>query len=155
MVTRYATVWECVHGGWYQLSHSYLGQSVSERQRIVNEIYSLISRRTDYVCNFLESSGTSLEKDTKVVYRHYATLYFIFWVDGSESELGILDLIQVLVETLDRSFENVCELDLIFNSDKVHYIIDEMVMGGMVLETSMSEICRTVGEMNKLEQAKK
>jgi AP-3 complex subunit sigma len=103
----------------------------------------------------LESSGTSLEKDTKVVYRHYATLYFIFWVDGSESELGILDLIQVLVETLDRSFENVCELDLIFNSDKVHYIIDEMVMGGMVLETSMSEICRTVGEMNKLEQAKK
>jgi AP-3 complex subunit sigma len=132
-----------------------LGQSVSERQRIVNEIYSLISRRTDYVCNFLESSGTSLEKDTKVVYRHYATLYFIFWVDGSESELGILDLIQVLVETLDRSFENVCELDLIFNSDKVHYIIDEMVMGGMVLETSMSEICRTVGEMNKLEQAKK
>ena len=29
------------------------------------------------------------------------------------------DLIQVFVETLDRCFENVCELDLIFHADKV------------------------------------
>ena len=33
--------------------------------------------------------------DVKIVYRHYATLYFVFCVDSSESELGILDLIQV------------------------------------------------------------
>lgn len=31
----------------------------------------------------------------RVVYRNYATLYFVFVVDGAESELGILDLIQV------------------------------------------------------------
>ncbi|KRX96656.1 AP-3 complex subunit sigma-2 [Trichinella pseudospiralis] len=56
----------------------------------------------------------------KLIYRHYATLYFVFCVDSSESELGILDLIQqVFVETLDRCFENVCELDLIFHADKV------------------------------------
>ena len=40
----------------------------------------------------------------------------------------MLDLIQVLVEVLDKCFENVCELDLIFNPDKVsltliHFII--------------------------------
>ena len=34
-------------------------------------------------------------RDTRVIYRHYATLYFVFVVDESESELGILDLIQV------------------------------------------------------------
>lgn len=34
-------------------------------------------------------------KDTRVIYRHYATLYFVFVVDECESELGILDLIQV------------------------------------------------------------
>lgn len=33
--------------------------------------------------------------DFKIIYRHYATLYFVFCVDSSESELGILDLIQV------------------------------------------------------------
>ncbi|XP_015768746.1 PREDICTED: AP-3 complex subunit sigma-2-like [Acropora digitifera] len=57
--------------------------------------------------------------DFKIIYRHYATLYFVFCVDSSESELGILDLIQVFVETLDKCFENVCELDLIFHMDKV------------------------------------
>ena len=31
----------------------------------------------------------------RVIYRHYATLYFVFCVDEAESELGILDLIQV------------------------------------------------------------
>jgi AP-3 complex subunit sigma len=44
---------------------------------------------------------------------------FVFVIDEAESELAVLDLIQVLVEVLDKSFENVCELDLIFNPDKV------------------------------------
>ena len=30
-----------------------------------------------------------------------------------------LSLLQVFVETLDKCFENVCELDLIFHMDKV------------------------------------
>merc|ERR1712080_474247 len=64
----------------------------------------------------------------------------IFLVDESESELGILDLIQVFVESLDKRFENVCELDIIFHYDQVHYILDEIVMGGMVLETNLRDI---------------
>ena len=90
--------------------------------------------------------------DYKLIYRHYATLYFVFCVDSSESELGILDLIQVFVETLDKCFENVCELDLIFHVDKVHYILNELVMGGMVLETNMTEILTRIEDQNKLEK---
>ncbi|XP_069102210.1 AP-3 complex subunit sigma-2-like [Argopecten irradians] len=93
--------------------------------------------------------------DYKLIYRHYATLYFVFCVDSSESELGILDLIQVFVETLDKCFENVCELDLIFHVDKVHYILAELVMGGMVLETNMTEIITRIEEQNKLEKSEK
>jgi AP-3 complex subunit sigma len=55
------------------------------------------------VCNFLEGSKLLGGKDTRVIYRHYATLYFVFVVDESESELGILDLIQV-------SRASLCEL---------------------------------------------
>ena len=90
--------------------------------------------------------------DYKLIYRHYATLYFVFCVDSSESELGILDLIQVFVESLDKCFKNVCELDLIFHMDKVHYILNELVMGRMVLETNMTEIMTRVEEQNKLEK---
>jgi AP-3 complex subunit sigma len=82
------------------------------------------------MCNFLEG-GKQWGPDTKIIYRQYATLYFVFWVDSSESELGILDLIHVFVEALDNCFESVCELDIIFNMDKVHYILQEIVMGGM------------------------
>ena len=35
------------------------------------------------------------DDELRVIYRHYATLYFVLVVDQSESELGILDLIQV------------------------------------------------------------
>jgi len=59
----------------------------------------------------------------------------------------------VFVETLDKCFENVCELDVIFHSDKVHHILDEIVMGGMVLETSTHEVLASVQEMNKLEES--
>ena len=90
--------------------------------------------------------------DCQLIYRHYATLYFIFAADTSESELGILDLIQVFVETLDKCFEAVCELDLIFNSEKVHYVLDEVIMGGMVLETNIGSILQGVREMDTLEQ---
>lgn len=118
--------------------------------------------------------------ECKVVYRHYATLYFIFIVDQQESDLGILDLIQVLatafnachsalrpfpfapvrtsssrrgqvfVEALDKCFENVCELDIIFHSDKVNFVLDEICAAGMVLETNVVQILQAVHEQNKL-----
>ena len=60
---------------------------------------------------------------------------------------------QVFVETLDRCFENVCELDLIFHVDRVQNILQETCMGGMVLETNMSEILTHVEAQNKLEKS--
>ncbi|CAF0935226.1 unnamed protein product [Didymodactylos carnosus] len=122
------------------------------QQQIVRETYHLVSKRDDNVCNFLEGGTLIGGNDYKLIYRHYATLYFIFCVDSSESELGILDLIQVFVETLDKCFENVCELDLIFHVDKVHYILQEICLGGMVLETNMNEIVSRIEEQTKLEK---
>ena len=60
--------------------------------------------------------------------------------------------LQVFVEILDRCFENVCELDPIFHIDKVHNILQEVCMGGMVLETNMTEILMHVEDQNKLEK---
>lgn len=63
-----------------------------------------------------------------------------------------MDLIQVFVETLDKCFENVCELDLIFHADEVHHILNELVMGGMVLQTNMSEILMRIDEQSRLQK---
>lgn len=104
-------------------------QNEDIQQQIIKETFQLVSKRDDNVCNFLEGGSLIGGSDYKLIYRHYATLYFVFCVDSSESELGILDLIQVFVETLDKCFENVCELDLIFHADSVHHILAELVMG--------------------------
>ncbi|KAA3679349.1 hypothetical protein P879_11220 [Paragonimus westermani] len=123
-----------------------------QQQQILRETFQLVSRRDDDVCNFLEGGTLVGGQDYRLIYRHYATLYFVFCVDSSESELGILDLIQVFVEALDKCFENVCELDLIFHVDKVHYILNEVVLGGMVLETHINEITMRYEEQAKIEK---
>ncbi|VDL59239.1 unnamed protein product [Hymenolepis diminuta] len=123
------------------------------QQKLLREVFSLVSKRDENVCNFLEiGSNFFSEQDCRIIYRHYATLYFVFCVDATESELGILDLIQVFVESLDKSFESVCELDLIFHSDKVHFLLNELIIGGVVLETHISEIIRHNEEQNKQEK---
>uniref|UniRef100_A0A3Q2HPU4 Adaptor related protein complex 3 subunit sigma 1 n=1 Tax=Equus caballus TaxID=9796 RepID=A0A3Q2HPU4_HORSE len=136
-----------------RLSKFYQPYSEDTQQQIIRETFHLVSKRDENVCNFLEGGLLIGGSDNKLIYRHYATLYFVFCVDSSESELGILDLIQVFVETLDKCFENVCELDLIFHVDKVHNILAEMVMGGMVLETNMNEIVTQIDAQNKLEKS--
>lgn len=162
-----------------RLTKFYTQLPASRQQALIKEIFRLVSKRPDGVCNFLDateltallppstdavrfsssftspssaSSARQSEKEVyapnsrnsqdqlRVIYRHYATLYFVFVVDQSESELGILDLIQVFVESLDRCFENVCELDLIFHFDQVHAILNEVIQGGLVVETNINEI---------------
>ena len=59
-------------------------------------------------CSFLE------HRQYKVIYRRYASLYFIIGldVDSDINELALLEFIHNMVETLDKYFENVCELDV-------------------------------------------
>uniref|UniRef100_A0A453IKE6 AP complex mu/sigma subunit domain-containing protein n=1 Tax=Aegilops tauschii subsp. strangulata TaxID=200361 RepID=A0A453IKE6_AEGTS len=89
---------------------------------------------------------------TRLVYKHLATLYFIFVFDSSENELAMLDLVQVFVETLNRCFKNVCELDIVFNFNKLHTVLDEMILGGQVIETSSEQIMKSVEEIARLEK---
>jgi hypothetical protein len=47
---------------------------------------------------------------------------------------------QVFVESLDKCFKNVCELDLIFNYDKLDLLLNQIILGGIVLDTSVDSI---------------
>lgn len=140
--------------GKIRLLQFYESIAVKDQQELVQKVFRVITRRSDDVCNFVDGFRDWPTPDTRIVYRRYATLCFVFVVDSSESQLAMLDLIQVFVETLDRCFENVCELDLIFHSDKVQHALIEVIVGGMVVETNRDEIFRAVVEMNKLAQAK-
>ena len=52
---------------------------------------------------------------------------------GIQNEMAYLEFIHNLVETMDKYFENVCELDIMYNIEKAHYILDEMIMNGHIV----------------------
>jgi AP-3 complex subunit sigma len=116
------------------------------QQKLLRESYQLVSKRDYDACNFIEYN------DYKLVYRHYATLYFVVMIDSTESEYDIYEVIHLFVQCLDQSFENVCELDLIFHSDKVNNILNEFFMGGFIVERSLDSVLNDVRTQVRLER---
>ncbi|CAK9149609.1 unnamed protein product [Ilex paraguariensis] len=127
-------------------------QPVEKQQELIRTIYGVLCSRAENLSNFIQADSI-FGPDARLVYKTYATLYFVFIFDSSENELAMLDLVQVFVEILDKCFSNVCELDIVFNFNKVHTILDEIILGGQVLETSSSEVVKAVEEISKLDRA--
>lgn len=44
----------------------------------------------------------------------------------------------------------MCELDIIFNCHKAYYILDEILLGGRLLETSKREVLRVIAAQDDL-----
>jgi len=105
--------------GQTRLANYYEWLTIDERNALEAEIIRKCLSRTESQCSFMEYRGM------KIIYRRYASLFFICGVDSAdeENELGVLEFIHALVETLDKYFENVCELDIMFNLEKAHFIL--------------------------------
>ena len=117
---------------------------LEERRQIEGEIVRKCLTRSEMQCSFLEHRGL------KVIYRRYASLYFVVGVDDQENELAIYEFIHCVVETLDRHFGNVCELDIIFNFHKAYYILDELFIGGNLQETSKKEVLKVCAQQDDM-----
>jgi len=136
--------------GKARLLKFYRDMAQAQQQKVVHELFATLTARSETASSLIEAAHWFDVPGARVIYRQYATLYFCMVIDSSESELGILDLIQVLVEAMDRHFKNVCELDIIFNWEKVHWLVDEMIVGGLVVETSPAQILEVVEAQSKL-----
>lgn len=112
----------------------------------VREVSAMVLARSAKQCNIVDW------RDLKLVYKRYASLYFIFAVDKSDNELLALEGIHHFVELMDKYFGNVCELDIIFNFHKAHYLLDEIVVGGYVSETSKRQVLRILAAQDQLMQ---
>ena len=72
-------------------------------------------------------------------------------MDIADNELSYLETIHLFVELLDSYFSNVCELDIVFNFNRVYSILDEYILAGEIEETSKKEILDRVKVLEKLE----
>ncbi|KAJ3570204.1 hypothetical protein NP233_g4566 [Leucocoprinus birnbaumii] len=136
------------------------------KAKIVKDVTQLVLARRTRMCNFLEY------KDTKVVYRRYASLFFVCGISQGDNELVTLEIIHRYVEVLDRYFGNVCELDLIFNFQKAYavginsalgvhlriddrlivQILDELIIAGELQESSKKSVLRVVTQSDSVEE---
>lgn len=151
-----------------------------ERTALESEIIRKCLSRSELQCSFVEYRGF------KVIYRRYASLFFIVGtkadidvrkhlallnsktnksastrgdtgvVSGGgddsgnyENELGLLEFIHTLVETMDRWAGSICELDIMYQLEQVHFLLDEMVMNGYIVETNKSNILRPIDLMDR------
>jgi AP-4 complex subunit sigma-1 len=130
--------------GQTRLAQYYNYMTISERATLEGELVRKCLSRTENQCSFLE------HHQYKVIYRRYASLYFIIGLEEEDvNELAYLEFIHNLVETLDKYFENVCELDIMFNIEKAHFVLDEMVMNGSIYETNKATILSQIYALDK------
>lgn len=117
----------------------------AEKVRIEAEVHRLVTARDKKYTNFIEYNNY------KLIYRRYAGLFFTIAVDLPDNELLYLETIHLFVELLDSYFSNVCELDIVFNFNKVYALLDEYMLAGEIEETSKREILDRVKLLEKME----
>lgn len=117
----------------------------NDKAKMEADINRVITMREKDCTNFVEY------QNVKLIYRRYAGLYFVFGCDVNENELILMETIHIFVELLDQYFSNVCELDIVFQFNKVYAILDEFILAGEVQETSKRVILERMKDLEKLE----
>ncbi|KAK4230257.1 Maf1 regulator-domain-containing protein [Podospora fimiseda] len=131
--------------GKVRLAKWFTTLSPKDKAKIVKDVSQLVLARRTRMCNFLEY------KDTKIVYRRYASLFFIAGCSSEDNELITLEIIHRYVEQMDKYYGNVCELDIIFSFTKAYYILDELLLAGELQESSKKNVLRCISQQDALE----
>lgn len=132
--------------GQTRLSQYYDHLTLIEKSQLESKIIRTCLQRSDTKTSFIRHEPYTC------VYRRYASLFFIIGCSKDESELSILELIHCLVETLDKYFENVCELDIMFNLERAHLILDEIIMCKQIVECNKKHILRPIRMLDSTQQ---
>ncbi|XP_051001799.1 AP-4 complex subunit sigma-1 [Acomys russatus] len=133
--------------GQPRLSRYYERMELSQRTLLEAEVIRGCLSRSSEQCSFIEY------KDFKLIYRQYAALFVVVGVNDTENEMAVYEFIQNFVEVLDEYFSRVSELDIMFNLDKVHIILDEMVLNGCIVETNRTRILAPLLILDKMSES--
>jgi len=132
--------------GKLRLQKWYVAHPDKLKKKITRELITTILARKPKMSSFLEW------KDLKIVYKRYASLYFCCAIEQRDNELLTLEIIHRYVELLDKYFGSVCELDIIFNFEKAYFILDELLLGGEIQETSKKNVLKAIAAQDLLQE---
>ncbi|VWU52775.1 AP-4 complex subunit sigma, putative [Hepatocystis sp. ex Piliocolobus tephrosceles] len=130
--------------GQTRLSQYYNDLTIEEKTILEGELIRKCLSRVDYQCSFLQF------REYKIIYRRYASLYLIVGVINQDvNEFAILEMIHNIIEILDKYYENVCELDIMFNIDRTHFIINEIICNGEIVDMNKTNVLKPILLMDK------
>ena len=130
--------------GQTRLAQYFFDITLQERTTLEGELVRKCLSRATNKSSFLE------HQKWKIVYRKYASLYFIVGTDmEDDSEQAYYSFIHNVVETFDKYFESVCEQDIMFNIEKAHYILEEMIQNGNIIENNKNIILSPLYALEK------
>ncbi|MCJ8737081.1 hypothetical protein PDJAM_G00019770 [Pangasius djambal] len=127
--------------GQTRLSKHYEHVDIGKRAALEVDVVNACLFRKKDECSFVEY------KDYKLVYRQYAALFIVVGITDNENELSIYELIHNFIEVLDKYFSRV---QIMFNLDKVHIILDEMILNGHIVETNKNRILAPLLALDKM-----
>lgn len=133
--------------GQTRLSKYYEQVELGKRAALEADVVRGCLARRKEECSFVEY------KDYKLVYRQYAALFIVVGITENENELSIYELVHNFVEVLDKYFSRVSELDIMFNLDKVHIMLDEMILNGHIVETNKNRILAPLLALDKMAES--
>uniref|UniRef100_A0A6G1SPG0 AP complex subunit sigma n=1 Tax=Aceria tosichella TaxID=561515 RepID=A0A6G1SPG0_9ACAR len=132
--------------GKVRLQKWFMAYPDKQKKKIIRELVSIVLARKPKLCSFLEY------KDLKIVYKRYASLYFLAAIESDDNQLLTLEIIHRYVEVLDKYFGSVCELDIIFNFEKAYFILDELILGGEIQETGKKKVHEMIQAQDMLQE---
>eukprot|EP01125_Pyxidicula_operculata_P018597 TRINITY_DN6616_c0_g1_i1.p1 TRINITY_DN6616_c0_g1~~TRINITY_DN6616_c0_g1_i1.p1 ORF type:complete len:156 (+),score=19.10 TRINITY_DN6616_c0_g1_i1:284-751(+) len=128
--------------GKVRLSKWYSAYSQKERVKTIKDIELNVVRRSPDHSNFMQW------KDKMLVYRKYASLYFVMAIDEDDNELLTLEIIHRFCHSLEVVYgKDVCELDIVYHFENIYAILDEYILAGELIETSADEIHRQIQQL--------
>lgn len=122
----------------------------SKEDLLIKELYGKAVERRKNSSGFLIEK-TVLKDNYTIVCRHCYGLFFIAITDEYENELALLDFIHIFAQILDKMFAGVGELDILYNPEKINYILDELIVDGNVVQTSLKEAVDALHTQAKME----
>ncbi|KAI9295672.1 snare-like protein [Neoconidiobolus thromboides FSU 785] len=121
-------------------------KKAEEYNQFKDTLFDILSNREEYEGPIFEFHNT----ENMIVYKKFASLYFMAYINPKENEFEVLDILNHIMETLSISFESFCELDIIYHLDKVNLIISEFFnINGEIQATDPIQILTSIEQFEE------
>ncbi|CAG5114766.1 unnamed protein product [Candidula unifasciata] len=115
--------------GRVRIRRNYHHVEKNEQEQRDSAVINKCLTRTNKQCNYFSHEAVT------IVYKRFTNLCLICGVTN-ENELAIQELLNVFMDCLGSYFQNVSELDIVYNMERVYMILDEIIVNGSIAFTS-------------------